>query len=151
MVITSSNCIIRQKTDLVCGVWARVSLDSRNTVDEAYHLTSLPHLVSPGSEEALAPRSAARDHGHCLETYMQSSSHAICIDSFPIYHLAICIYIYIYICKYEYKYRHICTYTYIHIFIELVVTTIDKLCFIMQHIVYNKAQLINYGCRKLRT
>ena len=58
-------------------------------------------------------------------------------------------YVYIYI----YIEREVCTYlyTFIYVYIELALITIDKLCFILQHIVYNNAQLINYGYRKLRT
>ena len=102
-------------TDLVCGVRAlmrlpeesisRVSLDSRDTVHEASGNSpdlDRSSLSCPGSEQALAPRSAAHDHGHSLEISMRSSSHAICIYPFPISHLAICICIYV--CIYIYIY-----------------------------------------------
>ena len=40
---------------------------------------------------------------------------------------------------------------YVYRHIERAVSTIDKLCFIIQHIIHNNAQLTNYGYRKLRT
>ena len=63
---------------------------------------------------------------------------------------SIYIYIYVYIETCVLIYLYIYIVIYIYIFIqrererELAVSTIDKLCCIIQHIVYNNAQLINY-------